>query len=236
MLKTQDHRVRVAAIRREEMRNCLLYSGLSLASDKSMHDVDVEEVIAHAQVSRGTFYNYYTSVSVLFEDLAQQLEHELASVLKASVPETLSGSKANKAQHLVFTSKLIMRLLVDIPALGKLFIQLPWINQNPKSDAFETIRHDIEQCIKEGLIEKLPLSIGFNLMMGSMIGGVHTMLLKPPAKGYEDKVIRQALIGLGMQAKSADKLITTTLVGKVTLPSTGILGKIANSRVIAKSE
>ena len=218
------------------MRNCLLYSGLSLASDKSIHDIDVEEVIAHAQVSRGTFYNYYTSVSVLFEDLAQQLEQELSSVLKASVPETASGLKANKAQHLVFSSKLIMRLLVDIPALGKLFIQLPWISQNPKSDAFDTIRYDIEQCIKEGLIEKLPISIGFNLMMGSMMGGVHTMLLKPPAKGYEDKVIRQALIGLGMQAKAADKFIATTIAAKVVLPATGILGKIAMSRVSAKLE
>jgi hypothetical protein len=236
MLKTQDHRVRVAAVRREEMRNCLLYSGLSLAFDKSIHDIDVEEVIAHAQVSRGTFYNYYTSVSVLFEDLAQQLEQELASVLKASVPETTSATKVNKAQHLVLTSKLIMRLLVDIPALGKLFIQLPWTNQNKKSEAFEIILHDIEQCIKEGLLEKLPISIGFNLLMGSMIGGIHTMLLKPQTKGYEDKVIRQALIGLGMQAKSADKLITTALVAKVTLPTTGILGKIAMSQVIAKSE
>ena len=236
MLKKEDHRVRVAAVRREEMRNCLLYSGLSLASDKSIHDIDVEEVIADAQVSRGTFYNYYTSVSALFEDLAQQLEQEISSLLKVSVPETLSGTKANKAQHLVFITKLIMRSLVDVPALGKLFIQLPWINQNPTSGAFESIRHDIEQCIKEGLIEKLPISIGFNLMMGSMIGGVHTMLLKPPAKGYEDKVIRQALIGLGMQAKSADKFIANTIAVKVTLPATGILGKIAMSRESANLE
>ena len=72
--------------------------------------------------------------------------------------------------------------------------------------------------------------------MGSIIGGIHTMLLKPPAKGYEDKVIRQALIGLGMQAKSADKFITTTMTAKVTLPTTGILGKIAIERMSTELE
>ena len=204
------------------MRNCLLFSALSLASNKSIHDIDVDEVITHADVSRGTFYKYYSSVSILFQDLGQQLEQELSSLL-----DTPDISKTDHAVRLSITSRLIMRLLVDIPMLGKLFIQLPWLNQNPKLDAFKTIRHDIEQCIKNGLFEKLPVSIGLNLTIGSMVGGIHTMLLKPPAKGYENKVLRQALIGLGLDAKSADQLAAIQIPAKVTLPATGILGKIA---------
>ena len=222
MLNVQDHRVRVAAARREEMRNCLLFSAMSLASDKSIHDIDVEEIIAHAQVSRGTFYKYYPSVSRLFEDLAAQLTHELAEAL-----ENVNIPGADKSVHLASSARLIMRLLVDVPVLGKLLIQLPWLNPNPKQDLFHALRRDIEQGIKEGLFEKLPAVIGLNLLIGSMVGGIHTMLLSPPSKGYEDKVVRQALIGLGLDTKSADKISTIPLSTKVTLPPTGILGKIA---------
>ena len=221
MVKIEDHRVRVAAARREEMRNCLLFSAMSLAADKSIHDLDVEEIIAHAQVSRGTFYKYYTSVSGLCEDLAEQLAEELRSVI-----ETIVIPTSDKSLHLASTARLIMRLLVDVPVLGKLFIQLPWLNQNPKLDTFHTLRRDIEQGIKEGLFEKLPASIGLNLLIGSMVGGIHTMLLKPPSRGYEDKVVRQALVGLGLDAKSADKITATPLPTKIALPITGILGKI----------
>ena len=203
------------------MRNCLLFSAMSLASDKSIHDIDVEEIIAHAQVSRGTFYKYYQSVSRLFEDLAVQLAQELAEAI-----ETVNIPSVDKSVHLASTARLIMRLFVDFPVLGKLLIQLPWLHQNPKLDVFQTLRRDIEQGIKEGLFEKLPAAIGLNLLIGSMVGGVHTMLLTPPSRGYEDKVVRQALIGLGLEAKSADKISTMHLATKVTLPSTGILGKI----------
>ncbi len=222
MLNVQDHRVRVAAARREEMRNCLLFSAMSLASDKSIHDIDVEEIIAHAQVSRGTFYKYYSSVSRLFEDLAEQLAQELAEAIK-----DINIPSADKAVHLASSARLIMRLLVDVPVLGKLLIQLPWLNPNPKQDLFQTLRRDIEQGIKEGIFEKLPAAIGLNLLIGSMVGGTHTMLLSSPSKGYEDKVIRQALVGLGLDAKSANKISTIPLLTKVTLPSSGILGKIA---------
>jgi len=224
MLKVQDHRVRVAAVRREEMRNCLLFSALSLASDKSIHEIDVDEIISHAQVSRGTFYKYFPSVAALFEHLSEQLATELSAVI-----ETLAIPSTDKAARLSITSRLLMRLLVEVPVLGNLFIQLPWLNQNPRLDLFQTIRRDLEQGIKEGLFEKVPAMIGLNLVIGSMVGGIHTMLLKPPAKGYEDKVIRQALMGLGLSAKSADKISATPTPGEIVFPATGILGKIAQT-------
>ena len=64
MLKIEDHRVRVAALRREEMQNSLMFSALVLASDKSIHEIDVDDIIKHAEVSRGSFYKYFQSVSL----------------------------------------------------------------------------------------------------------------------------------------------------------------------------
>jgi len=223
MLKIQDHRIRVAASRREEMQNVLLFSALSLASEKSIHEIDVEDIILHAEVSRGSFYKYFPSVQASVLALVSQLARELNTEIEAithQIPDT--------ATRLVITTKLTMRFLVKVPLLGNFLIQLPWPSQNSEVNVFKHISADVELCIKEGVFSKMPASIGCNLLVGSLIGGVHTMLAKPASSsGYENKVLHPVLVGLGLDLKAADELLKVPMPSLPKLPSTGVLGKIA---------
>ena len=222
MLKIQDHRIRVAASRREEMQNSLLFSALALASDKSIHEIDVDDIIRHAEVSRGSFYKYFPSVQALIPALANQLAHELTAEIDAvthQIPST--------AARLVITAKLTVRRLVRVKVLGNFLIQLPWPSQNPEVNVFKNISSDIELGIKEGLFTKMPVSIGCNLFIGSLIGGIHAMLGKSSSASYENKVLYPALIGLGLAAETAGELLKAPVPALPTLPDTGLLGKIA---------
>jgi AcrR family transcriptional regulator len=222
MLKIQDHRIRVAASRREEMRNTLIFSVLALASEKSIHEIDVDDVIQHAQVSRGSFYKYFPSVQASIFALASQLALELTSEIEAithQIPDT--------ATRLVVTAKLTMRYLVKVPLLGNFLIQLPWPSQNPDTNFFKHISVDVELGIKEGVFTKMPASIGCNLLVGSVIGGIHTMLGKTASASYENKVLYQVLMGLGLDSKRADDLLKVSMPTLPKLPATGLLGKIA---------
>ena len=221
MLKFQDHRIRVAASRREEMQNTLLFSTLVLASDKSIHEIDVEDIINHAEVSRGSFYKYFPSVQAAVLALASQLSDELNTEIEAithQIPDT--------ATRLVITAKLTMRLLVKIPLLGNFLIQLPWPNQSPDVKVFKNMGSDVELGIKEGLFTKMPASIGCNLLIGSLIGGVHAMLGKPPSTTYENKVLNPVLMGLGLNSSTTDDLLKVPTPSLPKLPTTGLLGKI----------
>jgi hypothetical protein len=62
------------------------------------------------------------------------------------------------------------------------------------------------------------------------------MLLKRPAKGFEDQVINQVLIGLGIDAKTASKISQMSLPARPALPETGILGKLAEMGALAKKQ
>lgn len=222
MLKIQDHRVRVAATRREEMQNSLMFSALVLASDKSIHEIDVDDIIQQAEVSRGSFYKYFPSVQALVPALASQLAHELTAELDAithQIPST--------ATRLVLSAKLTMRRLVKAKVLGNFLIQLPWPNQNAEFNVFKNISSDIELGIKEGLFTKMPASIGCNLFVGSLIGGIHVMLSKSSSASYENKVLYPALIGLGLASTTADELLKALVPALPKLPDTGLLGKIA---------
>ena len=222
MLKIQDHRIRVAASRREEMQNTLMFSALVLASDKSIHEIDVDDIIRHAEVSRGSFYKYFPSVQALIPTLANQLAHELTAEI-----DEITHQIPSTATRLVITAKLTVRRLVRVKVLGNFLIQLPWPSQNPEVNVFKNISSDIELGIKEGLFTKMPVSIGCNLFIGSLIGGIHAMLGKSSSASYENKVLYPALIGLGLAAETADELLKAPVPALPTLPDTGLLGKIA---------
>ena len=222
MLKIQDHRIRVAASRREEMQNTLMFSALALASDKSIHEIDVDDIIRHAEVSRGSFYKYFPSVQALIPTLANQLAHELTAEI-----DEITHQIPSTAARLVITAKLTVRRLVRVKVLGNFLIQLPWPSQNPEVNVFKNISSDIELGIKEGLFTKMPVSIGCNLFIGSLIGGIHAMLGKSSSASYENKVLYPALIGLGLAAETAGELLKAPVPALPTLPDTGLLGKIA---------
>ena len=223
MLKIQDHRIRVAASRREEMQNTLIFSVLVLSFEKSIHEIDVDDVVQQAQVSRGSFYKYFPSVQASVLALARQLAHELITEIEA-----ITYQIPDSATRLVVTTKLTMRYLVRVPLLGNFLIQLPWPSQNPDTNVFKHISADIELGIKEGVFTKMPASIGCNLLIGSLIGGVHIMLGKSASsKGYENKVLSPALMGLGLDSQTADELLKVPMPSLPKLPATGLLGKIA---------
>ena len=199
-----------------------MFSALALASEKSIHEIDVDDIIQHAEVSRGSFYKYFPSVQALIPALADQLAQELTAEIDA-VTHQIPGTAA----RLVITAKLTVRRLVRVKVLGNFLIQLPWPSQNPEVNVFKNISSDIELGIKEGLFTKMPVSIGCNLFIGSLIGGIHAMLGKSSSASYENKVLYPALIGLGLAAETADELLKAHVPALPTLPDTGLLGKIA---------
>jgi hypothetical protein len=222
MLKKQDHRIRVAASRREEMQNSLMFSLLALASDVSIHEIDVDDIIKHAEVSRGSFYKYFPSIQALIPASANQLALELTAEIDAvtqQIPIT--------ATRLVISAKLMMRYLVKHKVLGNFLIQMPWPSQNTEFNVFTNICSDVELGIKDGVFAKMPVSIGCNLLVGSLIGGINIMLSKSPSSSYENKVLYPALIGLGLDSNAADELLKTPVPSLLKLPETGVLGKVA---------
>ena len=222
MVKGLDHRIRVAALRREEMQLHLLFSGLVLASSNSIHELEVEDIIKHAKVSRGSFYNYFPSIPALYDVLAKQLMQEFAEMIDALAPESF-----DTVTRLASTMRIFMRILVDVPMLGRFLTQRQWPSTKPDSEIFQNIIRDVQLGIKEGNFTNMPASIGTNIVICSLIGGVHTMLLTPPAKGFETKVTNQVLIGLGIEATSANKIAKMPLPKKPSFPTTGIFGKLA---------
>jgi len=220
MKKIQNHRIRVAAEKRVTMENKLLMSGLILASEKSLHEISIEEIIIQAEVSRGSFYKYFTTAPDLFNKLAKKIALELLDVFKEITPE-----KTDPAVTLSISTRIALRLFVTYPLLGRLLLQIQWHSESD-SGLFKKIESDIENGVKQKRFNQIPIKLGSSIVVGAMIGAISEMLKQIPAKGYEDKVAYHLLLSLGIDNKEAKELSNVPIKIKPIIPTDGILGKI----------
>ena len=79
--------------KRERTRKKILEAAFGLIGNEKGLTVRIEEICAAASISRGTFYNYFTSLEQLFEVLAIELSHDLNGALVATWDETLSHAE-----------------------------------------------------------------------------------------------------------------------------------------------
>jgi len=113
MRKPEDHRIRVAALRRNETQERLLLSGLILGSEKPAKEISIEEIYTHAETSRGTFYKYFTGTTSLFKALGLNVANQIVEFLAPLKP-----SFADPAIAIASMTRLGIRLAVNIPTIG----------------------------------------------------------------------------------------------------------------------
>jgi len=221
MKEPEDHRIRVAAVRRNETQEKLLLSGLILGSEKPVKEISIEEIYTHAETSRGTFYKYFTGTTGLFKALGLNIANQIVEFLAQIKP-----SFTDPAVAVASMTRLGIRLAVNFPMLGKLLLQTEWPSINKNTGILKDIEKDIKAGIKQGRFSDIPVDIGLGIVVGSTKAAIHSMLKNPPSKGYEDIVARQILIGLGVDAKSAKEISVMPLPKLPPLPTTGIIGKV----------
>lgn len=221
MKEQEDHRIRVAAERRNETQEKLLLSGLILGSEKPAKEISIEEIYTQAETSRGTFYKYFTGTSDLFKALGLNVANQIVEFLAPLKPLFTDPAVAVASM-----TRLGIRLAVNIPMLGKLLLQTEWPSINKNTGILKDIEMDIKLGIKQGRFSDIPVDIGLGIVVGSTKAAIHSMLKNPPSKGYEDIVACQILIGLGVDAKSAKEISTMPLPKLPALPTTGIIGKV----------
>ena len=63
------------------MRARLLHAALEVVAEKGSVAASIDDFVAHARVSRGTFYKYFPDVPSLVQAMAEAVSHELIAHL-----------------------------------------------------------------------------------------------------------------------------------------------------------
>jgi AcrR family transcriptional regulator len=157
--------------KRERTRKAILEAAFELIGNEKGLTVRIEEICAAAHISRGTFYNYFTSLEQLFEVLAIELSHDLNRALVATWDETLSHAEgANAAiQHYLNYAR-------RDPAWAWAMVHLSAFGPTFGTEAWEACHRSIAKGIEAGEFDVPDATVGRDLMTGTVLATVRTTL------------------------------------------------------------
>jgi AcrR family transcriptional regulator len=157
--------------KRERTRKRILDAAFGLIGNEQGLTVRIEEICAAAGLSRGTFYNYFTSLEQLFEVLAIELSHDLNRALVSTWNETLSHAEGSNAaiQHYLDYAR-------RDPAWAWAMVHLSAFGPAFGAEAWEACYRSIEKGIEAGEFDVPNATVGRDLMTGTVLATVRTTL------------------------------------------------------------
>ena len=157
--------------KRERTRKNILEAAFGLIGNEKGLTVRIEEICAAARISRGTFYNYFTSLEQLFEVLAIELSHDLNHALVATWDETQSHAEGSNAaiQHYLNYAR-------RDPAWAWAMVHLNAFGPTFGAEAWEACHRAIAKGIEAGEFDLPNATVVRDLMTGTVLATVRSML------------------------------------------------------------
>ncbi len=201
-----DHRTRVAAERRARMRRKLVESALLVFAEKGVDASVIEDVIAAADVSRGTFYNYFRTNGELMAAAIQELGNELVEHIEERVKSIPSPAAR------VFTGlRLYMDAARRFPLFARFVARIGPQAVGPENLVNAYIPVHIAEAVERGEFVDAPVRILLDIVVA-----VGVMIVARIAAGAADDAYVSAMLlalarTLGFDLARAEGLLAAPL-------------------------
>lgn len=216
-MQTTQHRTRVGAERRQRTRLRLIESALEVFAAKGVDATVIEDVIAIAGVSRGTFYNYFRTDGELLAAVGDEISNETVRRIEAVV-----GEMPDPAQRLAQGLRLSLHLALRYPLFAQFVSRVGFDAISPGHLMFEYVPHHIQEAVAARRMNVPEIGAAVDLLGGCVLGAVHAIATRPVSKGYPERMVLQLLLALGMTRGSAQKLVAAPLIA-LPLPADSLL-------------
>ena len=187
--------------KRERTRRKILEAAFGLIGNEKGLTVRIEEICAAARISRGTFYNYFSSLEQLFEVLAIELSHDLNTALVSTWDETRSHAEGSNAaiQHYLNYAR-------RDPSWAWAMVHLNAFGPSFGAEAWEACHQAIAKGIEAGEFDLPNATVGRDLMTGTVMASVRTMLRDGSERSEPRIVAYHVLRSLGVPDGRARKI------------------------------
>ena len=211
----EDHRVRVGAQRRERTRLRLLQSALDVFSAKGPDATVIDDVIAAAEVSRGTFYNHFSTTSELLLALATAMSDEALSVV-----DPIVLTFRDPVERFSAGTRLYMQTALRYPTWGR-FITAVGTRIAARGQLIDQyLSRDLVAAAHQKRVLVTDVLVARDIVLGSIFYGIETMLTEPTHESHAEQLVATFLRGMGLPAAEADRIAFMALpeVGAVEGP------------------
>ncbi len=183
--------------KRERTRRQLIAAGVQVLAEKG-DALTVSDVVARAEVSNGTFYNYFSDRSELIDALA---EHSLISLAAQLAHE---GSDDDPARRFAFSTQRVLARAVEDPTWGRTILRLSEHQRSSPREIHRYMRDDLAEGFERGRFDFGPDEITLDFISGILMMSIRRIVRGKNPPGYIEQVLERALVMLGVsQAEAA---------------------------------
>lgn len=198
-LPVADHRPKVALKKRQLMRAKLLDAAMRVFAASGATAPVIDDVIREADVSRGTFYNYFTSLDEVLVAIGQALNNQMTTDI-LPVYDVLTQPR----QRVATAFRLFMLRAVLDPL---------WAGFVTRVDAWqhtslvaEYMSRDLENGQACGAFQLARIDAATDFLMGASAHAIQALRQGVEAPdAYMDEAVRMALRSLGCSAVECEE-------------------------------
>jgi AcrR family transcriptional regulator len=201
-----ERRSQEASARRERTRQRLLDAAFELIGHERGLSVRIEEVCVRAQVSRGTFYNYFASMDELLAALSFELVHEFNRAVFATMDRMQDTAERTNAAMRYYLERARRDpqwgwAMVNISANGPLF----------GAETFDHALHTVEAGIARGEFDLRDAEFGRDMILGTVFSSMRRLLRDGGPASVPETVARHILRSLGVPEARVEEIVTRPL-------------------------
>ncbi|AKH44129.1 AcrR family transcriptional regulator [Altererythrobacter atlanticus] len=201
-----ERRAEIGRERRAKTRAKIIAAAFELFGHENGLFSRVEDIADRAGVTRPTFYNHFKGMEELREALSDELTHDFL----AAVTQTVSQMADPRQRAASAIRYYLRRAREDRPWAWSILN----MSANGVIMGSETYRQ-AEQTVIEGMeAGMLPIpssAIGRDIILGSTLAAIGTLLRDDPPSEYCETVAGYILLGLGVPFDDARRLASVPL-------------------------
>jgi AcrR family transcriptional regulator len=214
-----DHRSRVAAERRERTRKRLLESAMIVYAQKGMTSSVIQDVVAEADVSQGSFYNYFKTNEALFVALATEFSNEIVRMIEPVINEI-----DHPALKIATAIRSYLHMMRSCPVATQ-FIAKAGLRLMSRANSLEVfLPRDLKAGQQQGLFTPIPVRLAIQMISGTGLMVIGGMVTGETPEDAPEQVTDMILRALGVPPGDAGRFVEYPLV-HIMIPEDSLLAR-----------
>jgi AcrR family transcriptional regulator len=190
--------------RRARTRAALLDAGRSLLALRHIDGISVDEIVATADVAKGSFYNHFADKEVFAREIGATVRRQAEQAASA-----VNAGVTDPAVRIARGMCVFVRFAIEQPDSAKVLWRLNSGATMAEAPINRNLREDLSRGIRARRFGGVDLEAGLLLVMGSVIIAMRHVLeehLRTPARAVAANMAAGMLRALGVRPADARRI------------------------------
>jgi AcrR family transcriptional regulator len=196
-----EARAAAAEQRRARTRERLLDAASAVIAEKGPDATSVEEIVAAAGVSRGTFYNYFPTTDDLVHALNTRTAEAFLPPMRALVADI-----SDPALRLAAAAHFTLQTMVADPARAWVILRLEGSRAPRQRPSGQFLNRLFQDGVAAGQFDGIDLDAARALTLGALRTAARDVLIEGAPCDLAEQVVALVLRGLGLSAAEARRI------------------------------